>query len=412
MTFASTAYGQLRYIKESVIGTIPNTGNAVDLRMTSPTAKAAVSTIKSEEIRKDRLSTGSTRVDMNIDGGFEFEFSGKEYDPFLCGLLGQADYTHFGTNGLGAAVPTSFTTTSSTITAGAATSSTSAFTALGLGAWFKVVPPVAATAAVKEYFADKWFKTHASTAATSTVLTLDPSTPIQAPGVGALGVGYALSASTIVNGNVFQGFTLEYNMTDIGQFFTYSGMQVNSMDLQLDVGAIVTGNFGFFGRGHTVQDTTRLPGSPVPSQSLDVMNSVADVGAIYEGGASILSATSFIRSVNLNINNNARGQKAVGVFGNAGVALGELALSGTLEVYVEDATYYNKWLKGTNTSLALGVADNLGNGYMFEFDKVTFREGALTASGRNSDTMLSLPFDAFFNAGTNRGVRITRAIAA
>lgn len=421
MTFASSAFGQLRYAQETAVGAIPASG-ATNLRMTGPTLKAATSVVKSEEIRSDRLSTGSTRVDLNIDGGFNFELSGKEYDPFLVALLGQTGFSHFGVAGLGAIIPTSCTTAAgppSTITAGASTTGTSIFTALAPGSWFKVIADPSATTAVKDYFADKWFKVSTTVAATATVLTLDPSTPIAAPGLGAIGAATRLSQSTIVNGSASAtsgttatSFALEYALTDITQFMTYTGMQVNSFDLSLDVGSIVKGSFGFFGRGHTIQGSTLLVGTPVVSQSLDVMNSVADVGAIYEGGTSVLSAASFIKSIKLNINNNARGQKAVGVFGNAGVAFGELALSGTLEVYMEDATYYNKWLQGTNTSLAIGMADALGNGYMVEMDKVTFNQGSMSASGRNSDTMLSLPFDAFYNAATNRGIRITRSISA
>jgi hypothetical protein len=371
--------------------------------------KAAIATTKSQEIRSDRLSSGSTRTDLNIDGGFNFELSGKEYDPFLCNLLGQATFTHFGTAGIGAVIPTSCTTTSSTITAGAATSGVDLFTLLSVGSWFKMVPPVAATQAVKDYFADKWFKVLSTTA---TVITLDASTPIAAPGIGALGIGWKVSQSTIANGATFSSFTTEYAMTDISQFLTFTGMQVNNMELSLDVGSIVKGSFGFIGQGHTIQGTTLLPGSPVASQTLDVMNSVADVGAIYENGTSILGATSFIKSLKLSVNNNARGQKAIGVFGNAGVGLGELALGGTLEVYMQDAAYYSKWLGGTNTSLAIGMADSAGNGYMFEMDKVTFKDGGLNVGSGQSDSMLSLPFDAFYSGTTGRGIRITRAVAA
>lgn len=409
MTFASSSFGQLRYMAEATRNVIPGAGNCTNLRMTSPTMKAAVAVTKSQEVRSDRLSSGSTRTDLNIDGGFNFELSGKEYDPFFCNLLGQAAFTHFGTAGLGAVIPTSCTTTSSTITAGAATSGVDIFTSLAVGAWFKVVPPVGASQAVKDYFADKWFKVLSTTA---TVITLDASTPIAAPGIGALGIGYKISASTIVNGATFNSFSMEYAMTDIAQFMTFTGMQANTMELNLDVGSIVKGSFGFIGQGHTIQGATLLPGTPVASQSLDVMNSVADVGAIYEAGTSILGASSFIKSLKMSVNNNARGQKAIGVFGNAGVGLGELALSGTLEVYMADAVYYSKWLNGTNTSLSVGVADALGNGYLLDFDKVTFKDGGFNPGSGQSDSMLSLPFDAFYSATTGRGLRITRAISA
>lgn len=410
MPFASSAYGQLRYITESVAGTTPGTGNGVNLRQTGMTAKAALSTVSSNEVRADRLSTGLTTTDMNLDGGFNFELSGKEYDPFLEGLL-CSTYTHFGTNGLGAVF--SMATTATTITASVATTGSSIFTSLANGSWIKIVPPAGATAAVKAYFADRWFKV-AST--TSTVITLDASTPIAGVGIiGTTTAGYAISQSVVSNGSsLSRTFTLEYAMTDINQFLPFRGMRTNSMDLSLEVGSIITGSFGFLGQGHDgMVGATALPGSPVASQSLEVMNSVADVGAIYENGSSILTgSSSFIKSVKLNVTNNLRGQKAVGVFGNAGVGLGQLAITGSLDIYVENANYYNKWLAGTKTNLALGMADAAGNGYLVELDKVQFKDGGLNLGGRNDDTMLSLPFEAFYDPTTNRGIRLTRSVAA
>lgn len=409
MPFSSGSFGQLRYITETVIGTTPVAGNGVNLRQTGPNLKASVVTVGSNEIRSDRLSTGLTRTDLNIDGGFNFELSAKEYDPFIEGLLGSS-MTHYGTNGLGTTF--SLTTAASTITAAVAPTTTSAFTTLAVGSWIKLVPPAGATASQKAYFADAWFKVLSTT---STVITLDPSTPIAAAGLGITAVaGYAVSQSVVANGaSLSRGFTLEYALTDIGQFLPFQGMRTNSMDLNVQVGSIITGSFGFVGQGHSgMVAATTLPGSPVASQSFDVMNAVADVGVLMENGASLLSAGSFIKSIKLNITNNMRAQKAVATYGNAGVGLGELAITGSLEMYVSDATYYNRWFNGTNTSLAFGFADAAGNGYLIDMDKVSFKDGGLNPGDRTSDVMLTLPFQAFYNAGTGRGIRVTRGVVA
>lgn len=408
-TNSSSSFGQLRYIPEATPGVTPATGNGVNLRMTQPSMKAAIATVKSNEIRSDRLSTGLTRTDQNVDGGFNFELSGKEYDPFLEGLLGSS-FAHYGTVGLG----TSFTntTTASSITAAAAPTGSSAFTGLTVGSWFKLVPPTSALTAVKDYFADKWFKVHASTAPTTTVITLDASTPLAGVGLVTAVAGYTLSQSLIANGAVLKTFTFEHALTDVSQFLAFTGMQTDMFSLDVQVGAIVTGSFGFMGRGHTINGATTLPGSPVLSQSLEVMNAVTDIGVVYEAGTNLLSSTSFIKGMKLDVKNNLRGQKAIATFGNAGVGIGELALSGSLEVYFQDATYYNKWLNGTTTSLAIGMADALGNGYLVEMDKVQFKDGALNLGANNTDVMLSLPFNAFYSATTGRGIRITRAVAA
>ena len=405
MPFASGAFGQLRYCVETVIGTTPAIAG-VNLRQTGPTMKAAVATTTSKEIQPSRMVNSLTRTDLNIDGGFKIELSGKEYDPFLEGLLGST-YSHYGTLGL-ATIATAVTAAAGSFTASAIPTAN-----LGLGQWFKFVPPTAASTAVKDYYADAWFKTHAITAVSATVITLDASTPVAVIGQGALGTGFKVSSSVVSNGAAKRGFTLEWDMTDIAQFLTFKGMQTNTLNLDVQVGNIITGDFGFIGLGHPgMTAVTAYTGGPTASQTLDVMNAVADLGVFQENGVNLLSAGSFIKSVKLAITNGLRAQKAVGVFGNAGVGFGELNITGTLEVYVQDAVYYNKWFAGTNTSLAIGFADSLGNGYLIELDKVTFKDGAFNPGDLSSDSMLSLPFQALFNATTSRGIRITRAIAA
>jgi hypothetical protein len=409
MPFSSGAFGQLRYITETVIGTTPVAGNGVNLRQTGPTMKAAVSTTTSKEIRPDRLSSGLTRTDLNIDGGFNFELQAREYDPFIEALLGNT-YTHYGTLGLGTTF--ALTTAALSITAAVAPTTTSAFTVIPNGSWIKLVPPVGATAAQKLYFADAWFKVSSTSA---TVITLDASTPIATAGLGITAVaGYAVSQSVLANGaSLTRGFTLEYAMTDIAQFLPFQGMRANTLELDVQVGSIITGSFGFIGQGHSgMVAATTLPGSPVASQTLEVMNAVADVGVLMENGVSLLTGGSFIKSVKLSISNNMRAQKSVATYGNAGVGLGELAITGTLELYVQDAVYYNRWFQGTNTSLAFGFADTAGNGYLVEMDKVNFKDGGMNPGDISSDAMLTLPFQAFFNASTNRGFRITRGVVA
>lgn len=412
-TFSSGAFGQLRYCVESVIGTTPGATAGIALRQTSPTMKAAIATTSSQEIRSDRLITGLTRTDLNVDGGFNFELSAKEYDPFLEGLIG-APLTHYGTNGIGTVF--SLTTAALLLTAAVAPTTTSAFSNLIAGSWFKVVPPAGASQAVKDYFADWWGKV-AST--TTTTIVLDASTPITGSGLGITAVaGYAVSQSTQSNGSAKKGFTLQYEMSDITKFLPFRGMQVNTFDLDISVGAIVTGSFGFIGQSHGDATTgdgmlgaTVFSGTTA-SQTFEVMNAVADVGMLMENGVNLLTGGSFIKSVKLSVNNNMRAQKAVGVFGNAGVGLGSLEITGTLEMYVADATYYNRWFKGTNTSLVVGLADSAGNGYLFELDKVSFKDGGMNPGGQSEDAMLTLPFQAFYNSATNRGIRITRAVVA
>lgn len=408
---ASTAFGQLRYIEEQTPGQTPVTGNASNLRTTGPTMKASVQSVKSNEIQPNRMTRSSTNVDLSVDEGFNFELSSKEYDPFIAGVLG-GQWTHYGTDGLGAAVD--LTTTAGTITAATAPTGTSAFTTLTLGQWFKLVPPASASDAIKEYFDDKWFKVHETTAPTANTITLSPMTPAEGVGViSAALVGARLSSSVLVNGNQRKSFTLEWNQTDIGQYLQYRGMRPNTMSLDLKVGSIITGSFGFFGQTHDITQATALPGTSAPSHDGDVMNAVTDMGVIAVGGQNLLAGgTSFVSGLTFNVNNNLRGQKALGVFGNVGVGYGELAISGTMECYFQDHQLYKQALDGVGTSIAFGMADGEGGGYLIEMERVKWGSGALSPGGKDSDVMVNLPFDAFYSDALQRGIRITRAVSA
>lgn len=409
MTFASGSFGQLRYIPETVRGKVPTAGNAVNLRMMEPTMKATVETVKSSEVNVNRMSTGSTRVDQNVDGGFNFELSAAEYDPFLESIVG-GTFAHYGASGLGSAF--AMQTTANSVKAAVAPTASSAFSALTVGSWFKVLPGPTASATVKAYFADAWFKVGAGSTATS--LAVDPATPIVAPGLLAADLaGSSIAQSIVVNGAARKTFSFEHSLTDVNSRLLYTGMEPNTLELSVEVGSIITGSFGFIGSSHDARDgATYLPGVPVPSKANEVMNAVTDVGTVYENGTNLLANGSFIKSLSLSVNNNARGQKAVGVYGNAGVGLGELEITGSMQVYFQDTSYYKKWLDGVRTSLTVGFCDAAGNGYLIELDKVMFRDGGLNPGSNSEDVMLDLPFDAFYDAATQRGIRITRALAA
>lgn len=414
MAYASTAFGQLRYIPEATPGVTPATGTGIDLRTTNPTAKAQVESIKSNEINATRMVKSSTNVDLNVDGGFDFELSRGEYDPFLAGVL-CGTWEHYGSAGLGD--PVEITTTASTITASAATAGASDFSTLGTNRWFKLVPPAAASASMKAYFNDLWLKTHETTAPTSTEITLSALTPLAGVGLLAPGVaGFKLSSSTVINGQDKPSFTLEWDQTDIGQFLHYTGMRPNTLSLEFAVGSIITGSFNFMGQGHDITQASILPkdaGDWIASQDGEVMNSVTDMGMIAVGGQNLLAGgTSFIRNISLEISNNLRGQKALGVFGNAGVGYGEFAVSGSMEVYFQDEDLYKQALEGTNTTLAFGVADFTGAGYLIELDKIRFNNASMNPGGKDGDMMVSLPIEAFYRTDLQRGIRITRAVSA
>lgn len=380
---ASSSRTQLRYILESVFGTTPVAGNPSNLRQTGESLDYGLQFESSKEIRSDRQTTDKILVGASAQGGFNFELSYAEFDKLIEATL-QDTWVAYGTNGVSGNIPTSATFTASTLTAGAATSGNDAFTILKKGQWVKVSGSTISGQ-------NKWAQVSLTTAPTTTVLTFEGT-----PFTGATGNGGAavkVSSSRLANGTTQRSYTIEREHADITQFFAFRGMVPNKLSLSFKSGSIVDGSFDFMGKDSVRAAVTTLPGTPIASQSYDIMNAVSGVGDIYESGV-LLSSSTFIQSATVEVNNNLRGQSAIGVLGNAGVASGTVAISGSLDFYLADGALYDKFVNSQNTSLSLRVQDTSGNGYVFWLPKLKLSEAKINAGAINQDVMVSAKFEA------------------
>lgn len=397
-TLSSSNRSQLAYKLEGAsyptgFGVFPTAGNGTLLNMLSETFDYAVRTESSKVIRSDRQVPDIVQVSASAQGGFAFEHTYKEYDPFIQGVL-QDDYTHFNTTGISGALPAISAMTSSSITFGSSTAGTGDTSTLQKGQWFVLTPPAGATQTVKDYFKSRPFRVVVGAGTLSnTVITLDPSTPLDTAIAGStMAVGATICTSRVSNASTMKSYSFEVGHPDIGQYRRYSGMIVSKMDLKLSVGAIVTGSFDFMGKTFARAAATGM-GTPTASQTFTPANAVRGVFDIIEGGSSI-SATTYIRSGEFTIDNGLRGQEALGVFGNAGIAAGTMRITGKVEVYFADGTMYDKLLNGSASSLCIPVLDVDGNGYVYYFPRIKYSAAKVNAGGLDQDNMLSMDWQA------------------
>lgn len=387
---------QLAYKLEGTYPTnfgVTPAGNGENVRFTSESFDYTIKTEQSKEIRSDRQVTDIVQVSASPQGGFGFELSYKEHDDMLEAVL-QGSWTVYGTSGVSAAIAT-LTLTSTTITAGAAPTGNDAFTNIAKGQWIKIVPPAGATQAVKDYLNGRVFRVSTSTPPTLTVITLDAATTIDTSKAGTTISNGKIGTSAVSNGTTMKSYSFEAGHLDVGQYRLYTGMIPSKMDLKLSVGNIITGTFDFIGKGFTISAASNM-GTPVASQTYTSINATKGVFDVLEGGTSI-SATTYIKSMDLSIDNSIRAQEAVGVFGNAGLAAGTLKSGGKMEVYFADATMYNKFLNGTATSISVPLLDSDGNGYVAYMPRVKYTASKLNTGGLDQDNMLSLDFTALMD---------------
>jgi hypothetical protein len=381
---------------ESTYGVTP-AGNGKKLRTTDTTGLTyALSYTTSEEVRSDRQLSGSTLTGASASGSIPFELSYREYDAFIEAVMqgtwgaqtkwdGTAG-TAWGTDGVGAVVPTSATFAASTLTAGAATSGSSIFTNLAKGQWVRI----SGSSVSGQNIIAQVSKT---VAPTTTVLTFE-GTPFTGV-TGSGGAAVKINTFRLTNGTTQRSFTIEREHADITQFFAFRGMTAGKLSLSFSSASKVTGSFDFMGKD-SVRGTSTVLGTRTESQTYEIMNAVTGIGNVYEGG-SALTGTS-IKSLALDVDNGLYGNDAIGSVGPISIGSGGFMVSGSMEVYLADGTLYDKFVNGTASSCSWSAVDVAGNGYVFTLPNIKFKDAKVQGGTLNGPAMLSIPFDAFMDA--------------
>lgn len=392
-TLGTTNRVQLRYIPEATFGVTPVAGNGINLRMTGESLDYTLTKDSDKEIRQDRQRTSATTTNADAVGDVKVHIQYAEYDKLFAALL-QSAWAAYGVNGVG----TTFTSTATatTLTAAVAPTTTSAFTTLQKGQWFQVQGA--------GLNVGKYLRVSTVTAPTSTVITLDPNTPAL---VETSVAGVMLSTSRLTNGTTQSSFTLERSMNDIVQFMAYRGMTISKFSTSFASGSLTEGSFSFMGKDMIRGVVTTLPGTPVASQAYDIQNAVTGVGNIWEAGVPL--ASSFIKTLSLDIDNTMRAQEAIGVLGNAGLGTGTFVCKGSLELYFADGTMFDKFLSDTYTSLSLYTRDKAGNGYVFTLPKVMLTAGKVQSGAKDTDLMATFDWEAYADL-TNAVVALQQTV--
>lgn len=370
MTLANTSLVQLRRIKETVFGTTPVAGNSMNLRVMGHSFNFDAKKESSKELRSDRQIGYVVPVSAGAAGGFKFHLSYGEFDPEIESVM-QSTWGVYGTNGVGATFSADFTST--TITAA---SGTPAFNTLVRGQWFRLTAPTHANDG-------KFFKVSSTVTPSATVITVDALTPLA---TGTSVASCAVATSRISNGITQSSYSYEAESPDVTQFFCYKGMTPGKMSLDFAAGALIDGSFEFMGKNSTRSATTAMPGTANASRTYDIQSGASSVSQLWEAGA-LLSST-FIKSLNLTVDNVQRSQEAIANFGYVGIGSGTLAIKATMSAYFADGALYDKFLANTYTSIIVGSQDTAGNGYVVTLPRVNLTSAKVVASNKDADLMV------------------------
>ncbi len=356
---------QIRYGVESTWGEIPSIA-FTNFGDTSDSLSYNISTIQSETIRSDRKIEDLIQTGANPGGTINFELRYGGPDDFLESALYNSWSSDLSISGS----DISFDGVGNTID-----STSTDFSSVKAGQWIKV-----SGSSNNDGF---W---HVSAVAQHQLIITDGTLTTESSGSSI-----SITGSILTDGTTEKSFTIEREHQDKGQFFHWTGMVVSQLAMKVAANSVVTGTLTFIGK--TVGRTTSTVGTGAPNQGSteDVMNAVANVGNIMEGG-SVISDT-FIQSVDFSVNNNVRGLSAIGVLGNADLAEGDCDVKGNMSIYFADGSMYDKFINNTTSSFSFRVTKN-NKTYIFTFPRIKFSSDDISVPGKNQDVMENMGFQA------------------
>jgi hypothetical protein len=185
----------------------------------------------------------------------------------------------------------------------------------------------------------------------------------------------------------------------------FLGMALNNFNITLAPQAIEVGSLTWFGFNSAVSNNS--PTYPelyanipldVAAPQFDVYNTSSDIGRLGRGVDPIDAAgVNFVLEATIEINNNLRRQPAVGVFGAAGIGVGELSVTGTLSTYFDNDEILQVILTNDETTLDLITQGGDGRSMIFDLPRIKFSGGAPDVPGKNQDVTIPGTYQAILS---------------
>jgi len=367
MAFSESDTAKLGYVTESSWGTTDSASRQL-VRFTSEDLNDDITPSESEEITDDRQIDDVVQVSRSAVGGFSHELSYGNVDDFLASALASTwsnDYSY----------------TASTISYTAATKtladSGSGFTPASLpaGKWIQVVDNTNGT----------WYGRVSTTTATTSAIVFDYV-------IGSLSDHSAGTSVTIKsdgmlrNGTTKISHTLEKEMNDVTQFFSYTGMRVGTASLAFAAGEKVTGAFSFVGEKGARAGSSVGTGADTAAPTNQIVTSAADISNILEDGSA--TSESYL-SIDWNLDNGLRGQPEIASLENAGVGYGKSRITLDISMYFQNGTAYDRYANNTAYNLSWMATDSAGNVYIFSALSAKPLTSASPITGPNADITLN-----------------------
>jgi hypothetical protein len=188
--------------------------------------------------------------------------------------------------------------------------------------------------------------------------------------------------------------TFQREYTDLGTEVAFlTGCVINGMSIDASGTDTVKANFDVLGLTETSASSEEA--LLYTAGTNPAMTATDGVQFVRENTADI-TTTSF----QFQASNNLRKKYLLGTLGPSDFNEGDFEVTGSMQMYFETATAYDKFLNQTVTSLSIGISgeeSTPGETYIFDFPKVKFTDAQRVAGGRNQDIIADISWQALYD---------------
>lgn len=251
---------------------------------------------------------------------------------------------------------------------------------------------------------DYFYITNVDTSATTHKITVRKSLSTDETGVS----GVKLGGQRLQNGTNLKSLYFEKEFTDLSStaITYYPGQRVVGWDHDVSDQSNISGSFSIQGIDEDANNSsTQLSGSPDSANSNEVYSTADNVPRLLEGGNDYP-----VQSFDFSMDNSPRDLAVIGQAQKLNIKMGQISVTGSISIYLNDPSIYEKYTNFTDTSFSVIEEDDDGNAYIKTIHKANFDDGSEDPDSADSDIITDLSFEASKDedAETGKTIQVDR----
>lgn len=378
---------QLRYAKQTGLGTIAATVGGTILRRTQDSLDLNKATYKSAELRADYQIADFRHGARSIAGDIQGEISPGTYSDIIAGTLRST---------FAAGVTTGAQTTIAASAVGPHfTRSAGSFLTDG----FKVGTVFRNTGFTNAANNATNFMITAVTATNLTVIQLNGPLGIVTEAAGQSVTLAATGKKALIPTSGFTDtyFTFEHWFSDIAQSEVFSDCKVSQLDLNLPATGMATIKAAIMGLNYQ-SATAAYFTAPAANTTSGILAAVN--GALLVGGVQV----AYVTGLTLTVNGNLKSEAVVGSNVSPDVFDGSIDVSGQVTAFFKDGTLRDLFVNETESSIVCAMTtSNAANADFMAFTLPRVKLSGAKKDDGQKGLVLTLPFTALLNVNGGAG---------